>query len=834
MKANRSGVTIVIAVLAVMALSCSQLEKLPSLKGRDLNLEADQAQTSKIFDGRGRLVTTLHGTENRTSIPLKRIPRHVRRAVIAIEDERFFQHDGVDLKAVVRALVANIKQGEIAEGGSTITQQYVKKTIIAPGATAEQSMERKIKEAILARQLENRLSKQEILKRYLNTVYFGEGAYGIQAAAQAYFSKGAAKLNLREGASLAGLIKSPEAYNPLNNPRVAKNRRNLVLSKMRELGWMSKKRARRAKRGGLLLDPARERIRYPAPYFVDYVKRLLTYDPRFDVLGSTPGQRTEELFEGGLKIHTTIDLRMQKAAEAAVRQVLYQSTDPYASLVAIDPRTGYVRTMVGGRDFFAPKGNDPYAKVNLATVIEPGLGARKSGGDGPGAGRQAGSSFKVFALAAAIKQGITLSKTYDAGGSCITLPLPGSTEPYRPCNYEGSAYGKISLLEATVNSVNTVFARLGAEIGPHSVVRTAKKMGIRTPLQPVLSAPLGSNGVNALDMASAYGTLAANGRRHSPVAITKIVDSRGRTIYRATPRPKRVLDPVTSYLTTSALEQVITRGTGAGAGIGRPAAGKTGTAQEYRDAWFAGYTPNLTAAVWVGYPEGQIEMKTSCYDTAACRPTRIQVTGGSWPAEIWQAFMLRALANTPALDFKAPKGGITTVVIDTRNGCLAGAFTPADARAEAVFAANTAPTRSCIEPGDRNKVPGVLGLSVDAATQALSKEGFGVSVDKRQTSEAPPGVVIGQDPSSGTAVAAGTTVTLLVSEPAPKPEPEPSPEPSPSDSPGDDGPGGEGPGGEGPGGEGPGGEGLGENGPGENGPGGGNGAPESTPGAGPG
>ncbi|MDQ3766843.1 MAG: transglycosylase domain-containing protein, partial [Actinomycetota bacterium] len=676
----------------------------------------------------------------------------------------------------------------------------------------------------------NRLSKEEILKRYLNTVYFGEGAYGIQAAAQAYFSKGAAKLNLREGASLAGLIKSPEAYNPLNNPRVAKNRRNLVLSKMRELGWVSKKRARRVKRRGLLPDPAKERIRYPAPYFVDYVKRLLTYDPRFDMLGRTPGQRTEELFEGGLKIHTTIDLKMQKAAEAAVRQVLYLPTDPYASLVAIDPRTGYVRTMVGGRDFFAPKGNDPYAKVNLATVIEPGLGARKSGGDAPGAGRQAGSSFKVFALAAAIKQGITLSKTYDAGGSCITLPLPGSSEPYSPCNYEGSAYGKISLLEATVNSVNTVFARLGAEIGPQSVVRTARKMGIRTPLQPVLSAPLGSNGVNALDMASAYGTLAANGHRHSPVAISRIVDSRGRAIYRATPRSKRVLDPVTSYLTTSALEQVITRGTGSAAGIGRPAAGKTGTAQEYRDAWFAGYTPNLTAAVWVGYPEGQIEMKTACYDTTACRPTRIQVTGGSWPAEIWQAFMLRALANTPALDFQAPEGGITTVVIDTRNGCLAGAFTPADARAEAVFAANTAPTRSCIEPGDRNKIPGVLGLSVDAATQALSEKGLGVSVDRRQTSEAPPGVVIGQNPSSGTAVAAGTTVTLLVSEPGPEPEPDPSPdsspkpdpspepEPSPSGPPEDEGPDGNGPDGNGPDGNSP----------------DGNGAPESTPDVAPG
>lgn len=795
MKPNRGGATIVVAFSAVLALSCSQFERLPNLRHKDLKLEANQAQTSKIFDGRGRLMTTLHGTENRTSIPLRWIPRHVRRAVIAIEDERFYQHDGVDLKAVIRALLENLRQGEIAEGGSTITQQYVKKAIIAPGATAEQSMERKIKEAILARQLEKRLSKQEILKRYLNTVYFGEGAYGIQAAAHAYFSRGAARLSLRQGASLAGLIKSPEAYNPIKNPRAAKKRRNLVLSQMRKLGWVSKKRARRVKRQGLSLEPAKDRLRYPAPYFIDYVKRLITFDPRFDALGRTPTQRTEELFEGGLRIFTTVDLRMQKAAEAAVQQVLYLSTDPYASLVAIDPRTGYVRAMVGGRDFFASKRRDPHAKVNLATVIEPGLGPPRSGGDAPGAGRQAGSSFKVFALAAALEDGITLSKTYDAGGSCITLPLPGSSEPYTPCNYEGSAYGEISLLEATVNSVNTVFARLGAEIGPKSVVRTARKMGIRTPLLPVLSAPLGSNGVNALGMASAYGTLAANGRHHPPVAITRILDSRGRTLYRAEPKSKQVLDPVTSYLTTSALEQVITRGTGSAAGIGRPAAGKTGTAQEYRDAWFAGYTPNLTAAVWVGYPEGQIEMKTACYDTSACRPTRIQVTGGSWPAEIWQTFMLRALANAPAIDFQAPQSGITRVVIDTRNGCLAGPFTPTDARAEAVFAANTAPTRSCIEPGDRNQVPSVLGLSVEAATQTLRAKGFGVAQDRRQTSEAPPGVVIGQSPSGGAAVASGTTVTLVVSEAKPDPNPNPSPEPDPSPSePDGGGPGGDGPG----------------------------------------
>jgi penicillin-binding protein 1A len=770
-------------VCALVTASCAQLEDLPRLTRRDLSAPRTQAQTSRIYDGDGHLVTTLHGRENRTAIPLRRIPKHVRKAVVAIEDQRFYKHNGVDFRAVARALVENVKSGRISEGGSTITQQYVKNVIIAPGATAERTLQRKLDEAILARQLEKKLSKREILERYLNTVYFGEGTYGIQAAAKTYFGVFASRLTLSQGATLAGLVRSPESYNPIDYPRRALVRRDLVLRQLDRLGWIRHRHVRLARSKGLQLDPAPDKPRYPAPYFVDYVKRLVTYDPRFSSLGP-PEERQEALFQGGLRIYTTIDLEIQKAAEAAVKGVLYSPSDPYGSLVALDPKTGHVKAMVGGRDFFAPKRKEQYAKLNLATMLEPGLGPRNEGGNGPGSGRQAGSAFKPFALAAAIAEGVPLSKSYNASGSCITLANADNGAPYTPCNYEGSAYGKISLLEATVKSVNTVFALLGDEIGAQAVVDTARRMGIRTSLEPVASAPLGTNVVNPLDMASAYGTLAASGMRHPPVAVRKIVGPSGRVLYRDETKGRQVVSPVTAYLTTSALEQVILRGTATAANIGRPAAGKTGTAQEYRDAWFVGYTPDLVASVWVGYPGGQIEMKTDCTTSVKpCRPTRIQVTGGSWPAEIWQAFMLRALARTPPSDFPVPDAGVTTVTIDTRNGCLAGPFTPAEDQSVAVFATGTAPTQSCLEPGDRILVPGVQGLSVEAAIELLAGRGLGVAIDRQPTPDVTPGTVIGQSPAGGTPVAQGTTVGLAV---ASRPEPEETPKPQESPSPKND------------------------------------------------
>ncbi|MDQ3957770.1 MAG: transglycosylase domain-containing protein [Actinomycetota bacterium] len=765
-----------LSLAAVLAAGCARLEDLPRLQPSDLAFKLPQS--SKIFDSKGRLITTLHGEQNRTNVTLDQIPQFVQEAVIGIEDERFYEHDGVDLKAIIRAALANVRSGDIEQGGSTITQQYVKNVIIAPGEIAEQTIDRKLQEAALARQLEQELGKEEILERYLNTVYFGQGAYGVQAASKVYFAKPVWKLTLKEGALLAGLIRAPEDYDPFRHGQAAKRRRNLVLRKMADLGYVDEAAAAAAESKNLGLQPAKEKDEYPAPYFVDYVQRMLTYHPDFDFLGDTSSQRTKRLFTGGLRIYTTVDLEMQAAAEDAVNDTLSYPSDPHGALVALEPDTGHVKAMVGGRDWFAPPKKDRYAKLNLAIAAEPDLGRVRVPGQkkpdyrAPGTGRQAGSAFKPFALAAAIDDGVALSKRYDGSGPLV-IPGANNGADYTVNNYEGGQFGEISLLEATVNSVNVVFAQLVDEIGVDPVVDAAQMMGIRTELQPYFSAVLGTNEVNALGMASAYGTLASNGSYHPPVAVTRIVDAtkeRNKEIYRDESEPVEVLDPAVAYLTTSALQEVIRRGTGtAAAAIGRPAAGKTGTAQEYRDAWFVGYTPNLVASVWVGYPQAQIEMKTSCLGsgigpsgTPECIPTRITVTGGSWPTQIWTNFMFRALSDYPVEDFEVPDIGLRRVPIDTRNGCLAGKFTPDEYVATGVFAAGTQPEETCREPGDRKRIENFVGFPRDEAVRILEDEGFTVVTEGVPSNSYPPGTVVDQDPPAGTRAPAGSTVTLYI------------------------------------------------------------------------
>ncbi len=765
---TRPGLVPLLCVV-LMATSCAELSAklrdLPTLQDEDLRFRL--AQSSKIYDADGNLIRTLHEAENRTVIPLSKTPKHLRQAVVAIEDARFFKHKGVDLRAIVRALLANVTSGEIREGGSTITQQYVKNVIIAPGRIAEKTYERKIIEAALARQLEQKLSKREILERYLNTVYFGEGAYGIEAAANTYFGKDARELNLPESALLAGVIRIPEDYDPFKNPKAAKARRGIVLDRMAELGYISEQKAKKAGEQKIVLDQVSIEDEYPAPYFLDYVQRLITYDPRFEMLGETVGQRTKRLFQGGLRIYTTIDMDMQVAAENAVQSVLGNPSDPYASMVAVEPKTGHVRALVGGRDWFVRPKEDPYAKVNLAIQAEPGLGR---GGTAPGTGRQAGSAFKPFALAAAIKHGISLAKTYPAPSE-RTFPGANAGGDWNVQNYEGGSFGsQISVLEATVNSVNVVYAAMILDTGPQAVVDIAEDMGINTELAAVPSAALGSNSVNPLGMASAYATFATNGQHNPPVAITRIVDtSRGKpkTVYKDKTESEEGLDPGTSYLTTTALQDVIERGTGVAAQIGRAAAGKTGTAQEWRDAWFGGYTPNLAAAVWVGYPEGEIAMRSTCAGVSySCKVTRTAtggsgVTGGSFPAMIWHAFMSQALAGVPASSFIQPNIGLITVTIDTRNGCLANESTPKEFRADAVFPKGSAPKKTCKTPGQ--KVPDVVGFPVEQAVDLLHRGGWEVEQREQETTEYPPGVVAAQSPAGGEKVKEGSTVVLYVS-----------------------------------------------------------------------
>jgi penicillin-binding protein 1A len=752
---------VIVAVVAVSTSACAQMRNLPKLTAKDLRFHP--AQSSKIYASDGRPITTLHGIQNRTVIPLQRIPKKLQHAVVAVEDKRFYQHSGVDVHAILRALAADLTSGHIEEGGSTITQQYVKNVIIAPGGAAPKTLERKIDEAALARQIERKLSKDEILERYLNTVYFGEGAYGVQAAARTYFGVDARKLTLAQAALIAGMIQSPAEFDPYRRPRAAKQRRRVVLTKMLQQRYIGPRRALEAGRSKLHLSRAPRSDRYPAPYFVDYVTRLIKFDPRFKMLGDDWKQREKRLFTGGLRIFTTVDLQDQKFAEEAAKYYLPYRSDPHAALVSIDPNTGHIKAMVGGRNYFATPKKDPFAKLNLATVAEPKLS--RGGNRAPGSGRQAGSSFKPFALATAIKQGIPLNKLYEAA-PCMDFPGADTSGNWHVCNYEGESFaGQITLLEATVLSVNVVYAQLILELGPEAVVQTAEDMGIRTHLLPVNSAVLGTNPVNVLDMASAYGTLATNGLHHAPVAITKILAPNGRVLYQDHSKPVRALEPSVAYLATTALEQVVQRGTGVNANIGRPQAGKTGTAQEWRDAWFIGYTPDLVTAVWVGYPEGEIEMKASCLGaSSACRPTRITVQGGSWPAQIWARYMLRALSGIPAETFTPPAGGLVTVTIDSRNGCLAGRFTPVEDQVQATFAAGSAPTKSCREPGDAVTVPNVFGFPVEDAVKLLHHAGFEV-LKKTQTSPAyPPGRVIGQTPEGGIKAPHGSTVTITVSD----------------------------------------------------------------------
>ena len=774
---------LVLLSVAVLATGCSeladQLTNLPKLKRSQLRFSL--AQSSKVYDANGNLIRTIHAIENRTIVPLQKMPDEVIDAVISIEDERFWEHDGVDVRAILRALLANAASGEIREGGSTITQQLVKNVIIAKGGIAERTLERKINEAALSRQLEKRLTKKEILESYLNTVYFGRGAYGVQEAAKTYFAKPARTLELHEAAFLAGVIQSPEDYDPYDHPKRAKDRRNLVLSKMEELGYASPEEVEAARKKKMKPAEASTVGQYPAPYFMDYIERLIKYDPRFNMLGETRGERQAALLSGGLRIHTTIDMDMQAAAEEAVKGALPNPTDPHAALVAIDPRDGHVKAMVGGRDWFATKKEDPFAKLNLAVQAEPGLDCLRNDsgrckqpvepGPAPGTGRHAGSAFKSFALVAAIENGISLNQTYKAGSS-ITFPGANNGADYTVQNYEGGDFGKsLSLLDATVFSVNVVYAQVMDEVGPSVVAETAQEMGIRTPFcETCLSSVLGAAEVNPLDMASAYGTLATNGDHVPPVAITKIVTADGETLYEDATEGEQVIEPQAAYLATTALQQVIQRGTAAAYGnVGRPAAGKTGTAQEYRDAWFVGYTPNLVASVWVGYPEAQIEMKTSCSgSTQPCRPTRHPsggqgITGGSWPTYIWGNFMRAALSGVETLNFTQPSGGFVTVAIDTRkSGCLASSSTPGEFRVSATFIAGTEPTKTCKIKGETIEVPSVIGFTLDEGIEEIESLGLSVSVQERETSEFPEGTIVDQSPGGGSSAPQGSTVTIFV------------------------------------------------------------------------
>jgi penicillin-binding protein 1A len=570
-------------------------------------------QTTFVFDRSGRPIARFHAAVDRTDIPFQDMPKSLRNAVIAVEDKGYYRHGGISLLGIFRAAWANVTSGEIEQGGSTITQQYVKNVYTG----SERTFTRKFKEAILAVKVDHKYSKDEVLHRYLNTVYFGQGAYGAQAAARTYFGVDAEDLSASQSALLAGVIPSPGRYDPYDRPDQAKGRRDLVLDLMAEQGYVERAEAERLKAEPVEVKRRRPQTTGRYPYFIDYIRRQM-----LDQFG-------EELtFSGGLRVRTTLDQATQKAAEAAIAEHLPSPDDPSAAVVAIDPSNGAIRALVGGKDFDKDKFNAAFQ-----------------------ANRGAGSAFKPFTLTAALEERIS-PKSIWHGPSEITIPdkrCYTDGKPWKVHNYADQSAGTMSLIDATARSVNTIFAQLVVDVGPEAVGEVAQRMGIQSDLEDVCSITLGTQGVTPMEMTAAYATLAARGTRHTPIPWSRVRDNNGADLDKPSTEGEVALDQNDADMATYILQQVVTRGTGTAASIGRPVAGKTGTDQDYKNAWFCGYTPQLAGCVWLGYAKSEKPME-NVQGVAG-------VTGGSIPAAIWRDFMSVAMERLPVENFATPDFG---------------------------------------------------------------------------------------------------------------------------------------------------------------------------------
>ena len=694
----------------------------------------DLGLTTIVYAADGSVLAEWHEEENRVVVAYGELPGHLVNAVVGIEDERYWLHPGVDLRAIARALVSNIEAGGVAQGGSTITQQYIKNVVLTP----EVSLERKIEEATLALRLEETLSKEEVFERYLNTVYFGNGAYGVGSAAATYFAKGVGDLTLAESAFLAGMIRNPSRTDPYRDPDAALARRRVVLEKVLSLGWVTAEEAEAADAEPLSLAVRLPPDRSRYPYFTEELKQRLLDDP---TMGTTATDRYHTLFRGGLRIHTTLDPATQEAAEAALASVL-PASGPNGALVAIDPTTGHVRAIVGGRDFYAE--DDPVARFNLATQGH----------------RQAGSAFKPFVLATAIEQGHTLDEVFTRGSKAVVETDSG---PWIVENYAGQTFTDMTLLDGTRFSVNKVYAELVDQVGPANVAELADAAGIESELEPIHAIALGAEEVTVFEMASAYGTFAFDGIHLSPTFVTSIETSEGVNLRSGVPVVTEVLEPEVARTVTVALSEVVRAGTGVRAAIGRPVAGKTGTTQHHWDAWFVGYTQELVAAVWVGYPEGLIPMEPP--------RTPIPVTGGSWPAEVWGTFAATVLADTPfgQLD-QLDEGSTVRVAVDTSTGYLAGPLCPGEHVLALDLAIDAAPTVVCpihnpdsVVQAGAVDVPNVLGFGLADAVRTLQDSGFTVVTRYAARDAIPMHQVWDQLPQPGQPAQLGAPITITVS-----------------------------------------------------------------------
>jgi len=676
-----------------------------------------------------RVLARLTGAESRVLLKsIRDVSPIMRQAIVSIEDKRFYEHNGVDLRGIGRAVWQDVTNQNVVQGGSTITQQFVKNAYVRN----QRSVGRKIREAALAWQLEQKWSKDRILLAYLNTIYFGNGAYGIQRAATTYFGVGASKLDLAQSALLAGIPADPALYDPVRSPGTARSRRHRVLTAMFGQGKITAAEMRHADETPLpkpqdVHPPGKQG---PAPYFVNYVETQLVQK-----------YGTRRVFGGGLRVATTIDLNLQDLAHKAIDKILRDPNGPAAALVAIDPRDGSVKAMVGGTNFRK-------SQFNLATQAE----------------RQPGSSFKPIVLAAALREGISPLTTFDSKPVTIFT----GDRYWRVTNYESNYAGRSNLADAMVRSDNSVYAQLTQVVTPKAIVATAHALGVRSRLDPFFSIGLGQLAVNPLDMARAYATIANGGRRidgsllanRLPRVVQSVKFVRSGHVKVNKVREHEVLTPAEDETLTSILQRVVTSGTGKRAALAdRPVAGKTGTTDNYGDAWFVGYTPQLVVAVWVGYPN---ELKPMLREFGG-RP----VAGGTLPALIWKEFMSSALdahADAPQPFGYPPLLSVQERRVVYRGGSWKLANPYCRVSVPVVYYTGRGPTKDAGCKANEVAVPSVVGRSAESAKARLALQPLEAKiVYAAAPAGSRPGVVVRQYPATG-GLSAHDTVTLVVTK----------------------------------------------------------------------
>ncbi len=739
-------------------------------------------QRSVIVDRNGKPIATLHGPEDRVSVSFADIPVPMRHAIVAIEDRRFYEHHGVDYKGIIRAALTNQENGSITQGGSTLTQQYVKNVLLESATTpaerkaaTDRSVQRKLREARYALALERKLTKDQILTNYLNIANFGDGAYGVEAAAEHYFGIHAKQLNVVQSATLAGIVNAPTAYDPKLHPKAALDRRNLVLSQMVVAKYMSTATEKFAKSFPLGLSnaykPAADACEAAgsAAFFCDYVRTTLLNDPKF---GATQEDRQRRLFEGGLTIKTSFDPQVQEAAQQAVDTVVPPGGRIATAEVVMQPGTGEVLAMAINRTYGDTTDHLPvYGTVN-GKHVESKDQVHTKFNYAIAPSFQAGSTFKIFTLSAALEKGLSTATTFNSpacvylanfpygnplnpGANCIS-DTPGVTAPpgVGYSNAGDSEACTCNMVVATAQSVNTYFVQLEKKVGVPAVRDMAQRLGVRSPALNgdaalVGSLTLGSREVSPLDMATAYATVAAQGLRCYPKPVLSMTVGGKPVSYTGPPKCQQVLKAGIANTVTSMLQGVITGGTASANGpIGRPAAGKTGTTDQHYDAWFDGYIPQLAAAVWVGdgrnptlypmeYPgyiaPGQT-VSTVPDGTVVGGVQQGMVYGGDLPTKVWSATMRQAVIN------------LNLPVVD---------FPPAD---------------FSVEQGVSALVPNVAGMDVGSATAALTAAGFTPIQGGSAPSNYPPGAVAFTTPAGGYQAPQGSGVTIFTSSgPAPPP-----------------------------------------------------------------